>query len=684
MDENISKEEAKKKIKKLSDLIDDLRYRYHVLDDPAVTDAQYDSLMRELVSLEGKFPEFRDKNSPTQKIGDEPLKKFISVPHKFPMLSLNDAFNEEELDDWYKRMVRLTGEKALLESGFYCELKMDGLAISLVYEDGELAYGLTRGNGKMGEDVTTNIKTIKSIPLKLREPGKGTVLFGENRPQNIKNKRVEIRGEVYMPTSSFEALNKERQKKGETLFANPRNAAAGSLRQLDSKISAKRNLNFMGYALLGIDTKTHSDEHEMIRGLGLPSSTGNKHCKTINEVINLWNKWEKERPHLKFQIDGMVVLVNDEKLFKKLGVVGKAPRGTVAFKWPAEEVTTVIMDITVQVGRTGTLTPVAHFEPVVIAGSTVSRATLHNQDEIDKKDIRIGDTVVVRKAGDVIPEVVESIKKLRTGKEKKFVMPKKCPICGSLVERKAGEAAYRCTNKSCFAIEFRGLTHFASKAAFDIDGLGPKILEKLITEGLIKNAADIFTLKIGDLEPLERFAEKSAQNVIESIENSKEIDLTRFIYALGIRNTGEETAIDLAEKYHSVENLKKASLEDINSIYDIGPIVAKNIYDYFRDQKNIQFIDCLIKNGVKIKPPKIVEKKKKIAGKTFVFTGGLDEMTRDDAKALVRKYGGNISESVSSKVDFVVAGEEPGSKFEKAKKLGVKVIDEKKFLELLK
>lgn len=666
----MDKEEAKKRIEKLRKIIDELRYQYQVLDAPSATDAQYDSLMRELVELEEKYPEFYDQYSPSQKVGGEPLKKFTNVPHQKQMISLNDAFSEQEVTAWYERMARLVGGSAIEKSGFFCELKMDGLAISLIYENGKLVQALTRGDGKTGEDVTNNVRTVKGIPLKLRKESPG---------------RIEIRGEIYMPTSSFEGLNKERVKKGEPLFANPRNAAAGSIRQLDPKITASRNLSFMGYALLGTDTKTHEDEHKIISDLGL--TTGgrqNKFCQDLDQVFDLWKEWAKKRPTFPFQIDGVVVNLNDEKLFAKLGVVGKAPRGAIAFKWPAEEVTTVVEDITVQVGRTGTLTPVAHLKPVVVAGSTVSRATLHNEDEIKKKDIRIGDTVVVRKAGDVIPEVVKSIKELRSGHEKEFKMPHKCPICGSAVERKEGEAAYRCTNSKCFAVEFRGLGHFVSKKAFDIDGLGPKIIEKLINEGLVHNAADFFTLKIGDLEPLERFAEKSAQNVIDSIEGSKEIELGRFIYALGIRNVGEETAIDLAEKYRSIDKLIDAYLDDINSIYDIGPVVAKSIYDYFQDKKNIDFVHQLIDDGVKIKVASKVEQKKEIAEKTFVFTGGLDTMTRDDAKALVRKYGGKTSESVSKNVDYVVAGVDPGSKYDKAQKLGVKVLDEQEFIKLIK
>ena len=585
-------------------------------------------------------------------------------------MSLNDAFSKEEVKSWYSRMARLVNPGRIDTSGYYCEIKMDGLALSLVYEDGDLVRAVTRGDGRIGEDITNNIRTIKAIPLKLRQESKYYT-------QNL----IEIRGEVYMPIKSFEMLNNQRLSLGEPLFANPRNAAAGSVRQLDPKITASRNLSFMAYGMTGIETETHEQEHLIAKDLGLPTNQNNRFAKNLDDVFLFFDQWGKLRSKLPYQIDGMVVNINDKKLFCELGVVGKAPRGAIAFKWPAEEVTTVVEDI-----------------KVVVAGSTVSRATLHNMDEIGKKDIRIGDTVVIRKAGDVIPEVVKSIKELRTGKEKKYYMPKKCPMCGGPVERKEGEAAYRCLNLKCFAIEKRGIEHFVSKAAFDIDGLGPKIIEKLLTEGLIRNAADLFTLKVGDLEPLERFAEKSAQNIVESVEKAREITLPRFIYALGVRNVGEETAIDIGDIVNvkcQISNVKSKeenylnclismTLEDWEGIRDIGPIVARSIYNYFHDDRNIAYIKKLFSGGVKIKASEKVETKSLIIGKTFVFTGGMNAMTRDDAKALVRKYGGNVSESVSKKVDYVVAGEEAGSKLENAEKIGVKVIDEKKFIELVK
>lgn len=672
----MNKDEAKTRIGKLRRYIDDMRYRYHVLDDPTVTDKDYDSLMEELVKLEREFPEFLSSDSPSQKVGGKPLDKFRSVPHIFPMISLNDAFDEQEMKEWYERMARLVGSEAIDKSGYYCEIKMDGLAVSLIYENGLLTMALTRGDGYVGEDITNNIKTIKAIPLSLRQESKYFDF--------AKNNRVEIRGEIYMPITSFEALNKERKENDEALFANPRNAAAGSIRQLDPNIAASRNLNFMGYGLIGYQTETHEEEHQIIKNLGLPVNKYNQFCQNLECIFKLWHEWENLRPKMPYQIDGMVVNVNNEHLFAELGSVGKAPRGAIAYKWPAEEVTTTLLDIEVRVGRTGVLTPTAHLKPVVVAGSTVSRATLHNMDEIAKKDIKIGDTVVIRKAGDIIPEVVKSIKELRTGAEKEFKMPAECPICGGSVVRLEGEVAYRCANTRCFAIEFRALEHFVSKQAFDIDGLGPRIIDQLMNAGLVKDAADIFTLKKGDLEPLERFAEKSADNLIYSIEQAKNITLPRFIFAIGIRNVGIETAIDLADRFHNLQSIMNASIDEINAVRDIGPVVAKSIFDYLHDERNINLIKRLLENGVKIKEAEMVEVKEEIVGKTFVFTGGLETMTRDEAKALVRKFGGNISESVSKKTDYVVAGKEAGSKLEKARSLGVEILSENDYLELIK
>ncbi len=672
----MKKEEAKQRIEKLRKVIDDFRYRYHVLDDPTVKDSDYDSLMRELVGLENEYPEFCDKNSPSQKIGGEALKKFSQVHHEQAMLSLNDAFDEAELKAWYEKIIRMANPKELAKSGYYCEMKMDGLAVSLTYEKGVFIQGSTRGNGTVGEDVTENLKTIRSIPLQLREDSKYY--------KDAVGKKIIIRGEVYMPTMSFEKLNEERKKKGEPLFANPRNAAAGSIRQLDSKITASRNLDFMAYGLIGIETETHQEEHEIAKDLGLPTNSNNKLENDIAGVIFIWNKWEKMRPRLPYQIDGMVVNVNLGKVFRQLGVAGKSPRGAIAFKWPAEEVTTIVEGINAQIGRTGTLTPVAHLKPVVVAGSTVSRATLHNMDEIEKKDIRIGDTVVIRKAGDVIPEVVKSVKDLRSGKEKKFSMPKTCPVCGGPVERKAGEAAYKCKNTKCFAMEKLKIEHFVSKPAFDIDGLGPKIIDKLIEEGLVKNASDLFGLKSGDVQPLERFAEKSAANLIEAIEQAKEIELDRFIYAMGIPLVGAETATDLAKHFGNISDLMKSGDGEFGRVYGIGEKVRKSINDFVNEKKNQEFVKRLISHSVKIKKYHSPVSKNILGGKSFMVTGALETMTRDEAHKKIIQFGGEISSSVSAKTDYAVVGDDPGSKYDKARKLGIKTISEKEFLNMLK
>jgi len=671
----MDKIEAKKRIEKLRKYIDETRYRYHVLDDPSVTDADYDSLMRELVKLESEYPEFDDPNSPSRKVGGKPLDKFSKVSHTVPMISLNDAFDEAEMREWYEKILRLAASE-VRKSGFYCEIKMDGLAVALVYEKGILKYGATRGDGKVGEDVTKNLKTIRSIPLKLREKSK--------HYDYAMRHKIEIRGEVFLPSKSFESLNIDRKKSGEALFANPRNAAAGSIRQLDPKIAASRNLDFMGYDLIGLEVKTHEEKHAIIKDLGLPTNKLNHFCHDLDSIFKLREKWGKLRAKLPYQIDGMVVNLNNEKLFAKLGTVGKSPRGAIAFKWPAEEVTTTVLDIVVQVGRTGTLTPVAHLKPVEVAGSTVSRATLHNADEIDKKDVRIGDTVVIRKAGDIIPEVVRAIKELRAGHEKKFRMPITCPVCGGKVERRAGEVAYRCANKKCFTVRRRELEHFVSKAAFEIDGLGPKIIEQLLNEGIIRDAADFFRIKTGDLESLERFAEKSAANIVESIESHKQISLDRFIYALGIPLVGTETAVDIAKKFHSLDKLLTGKVEDFNSVYGIGSKVAAAIVEYFGHADNRKLISELRAEGVKVTDYHTPIQSDKLDGKTFVVTGSLETMTRDDAHKKIVEYGGKTSSGVTSKTDFLVVGEDPGSKLDKARKFGTKILDEKEFLEMVK
>lgn len=686
------------RVKKLRQVIEGLRYRYHVLDDPTVTDADYDSLMRELVGYEERYPALRTPDSPSQRIGGTPLKKFGTIQHLYPMLSLTDAFNADELGLWENRLKRLVPNA---DYRYYAEIKVDGLAIALVYQDGLLAAGATRGDGLVGEDVTQNIKTIQDIPLRLRL-AKGMAL----------PPRVEVRGEAYMPRVAFERLNKDRAAHNLPLFANPRNAAAGSIRQLDPKITASRRLDFVAYqVLLGDGVKggrqsaklkstglaTHHQEHDLAVRLGFISNQYNRVCRNLAEVIAFWQDFEKQRAKLPYQIDGLVVVIDDSRLRAELGVVGKAPRGMIALKWPAEEVTTVIEDISVNVGRTGALTPVAHFKPVEVAGTTVSRATLHNQDEIERKDIRIGDTVVIRKAGDIIPEVIKVIKELRPGRAKPYSLPARCPICASPVVRKPGEAVARCTNPNCFSVQRRRLEHFVSKAAFDMAGLGPKILDRFIEEGMIRNFADLFDLKAGDVEGLERFGIKSAANIIQTIQNHKSIGLGRLLYALGIRNVGIETAIDLAEfiakKFGQPKSRKLIktwpqllaglTLDELQSIPDIGPAVAQSIYDYGQNQANRRFIQSLLDKGVTIEwPATRYLTRAGVTGKTFVFTGSLATMTRDEAKAKARVLGGKISESVSRKTDYVVVGDQPGSKYEKAVQLGIKTLTEAEYLKL--
>ncbi|MDH4358655.1 MAG: NAD-dependent DNA ligase LigA [Candidatus Berkelbacteria bacterium] len=665
----MDKEQARKRIEVLRKEIDENRYLYHVLDKPRVSDAVDDSLKRELAKLEEQFPDLVTPDSPTQRIGGKPLDKFKKVRHRIPMLSLNDAFSEDDLKAWEQRLIKLAGEKKIKNSGFYCELKMDGLAVSLQYQKGVLTVGTTRGDGQIGEDVTNNLKTVESVPLKLR----GDVA-----------EEIEVRGEVYLPKKDFEKLNEEQKKKGGQIFANPRNISAGSIRQLDPKITASRNLQFMMYSIpTRLDLQSHHEEHDLAKKLGFKTSDKNKVCKDINEVLSFLKHWEKARQGLPFQTDGVVVGVDDKKVFEQLGVVGKAPRGRIAYKFAAEEATSQIKDIVVQVGRTGKLTPVAHLEPTLVAGSTISRATLHNADEIKRKDIKIGDTVVIHKAGDVIPEVKEVIKRMRSGDEKEFHMPKECPICGGKVIKREGEVDWYCADRDCSVRVMRSIGHFVSKGAFEIDGLGPKIIQKLIEVGLVKDATDIFDLKQGDLEPLERFAEKSAQNLVESIEASKEISLDRFIYSLGIRHVGSVMAQDLARQFGTLEKFTKACHEDFDRMYGVGGKVADSIIEFLEEEKNLRLIEKMQKLGVKIKSFESAVKADKLKDQSFVVTGSLETMTREEAHKKIIQYGGEVHTSVSSQTNFLIVGEEPGSKLDKAKKLGVKQISEKNFLEMI-
>ncbi len=646
---------------KLSEEIDSLRYRYHVLDDPTVTDEVYDSLTQELLQLEAEYPQYKSKHSPTQRVGGVALDKFVKVAHQSRMLSLNDAFSEEDMLAWEERVLKLLDKKAV---SYYAELKFDGLAISLRYVKGELEVAATRGDGFVGEDVTHNIRTIQSIPLRLKEP-----------------LTLEVRGEVVMSKAVWESLNKEQAKNNLPLYVNTRNAAAGSIRQLDPKVTAKRRLQFYGYDILTGDSsagwRTHEEVHQKLIELGFRSTKHQKTLKNMKEAFEFYHEIEKAREKLPFGIDGLVISVNDLELQRRLGVVGKAPRGMAAFKFAPEKATTVVEDIGVNVGRTGKLTPVAHLRPVFVSGTTVSRATLHNQDEVDRLDVRIGDTVVIQRAGDVIPDVVEVLPKLRTGKEKNFNMPKLCPVCKTAVERKGVD--YFCVNDDCPTKNIRAMEHFVS--AFDIYTVGPKILRKFKDEELISDVVDLFYLKKEDIQSLERFGEKSAENIVNSIQSKKHITLAKFIYALGIPHVGEETAVMLSQQFPSIEALASAKVEELNSISSIGPVVAESIATWFKKKANRDLVKGLLKAGIKIE--KLAIQKTALSGKSIVVTGTLETLSREEVKEKVRKAGGKWSSSVSKVTDYVLVGENPGDKAAKAEKLGVTILDEEKFLKLL-
>jgi len=699
----MTKEEAKKRIEKLKKVINHHRYLYHVLNKQEISDAALDSLKHELFKLEEMYPEFITPDSPTQRVAGKPLEGFKKVSHPLPMLSMEDVFSEKELRDWEDYLNRLAPHHFSQKSGegveYFAELKIDGFAITLIYENGIFLAGATRGDGKIGEDVTQNLKTIESIPLSLeiRRKLPENEEIAKNLQKLIEKGKIEIRGEVYMEKKAFEKFNEEQRKRSLAPFANPRNLAAGSIRQLNPKLAASRPLKFLAYDIVtDFGQEKHSQEHRILTALGFKTDPG-RECQSLQETVEFWREVAKKRETLPFLIDGIVINIDDNSLFKKLGVVGKSPRGSRAFKFAPQQATTVIEDIKLQVGRTGAVTPVAHLKPVQVGGVTITRATLHNEDEIKRLGVKIGDTVIVGRAGDVIPDVVKVLPDLRTGKEREFHFPKNCPVCEAKLKRPESEVVWRCPNPNCGARKRESLYHFTSKKAFDIEGLGPKIIDQLFDENLISSAPDLFELKEGDLIPLERFAEKKTQNIIEAIQNSEKIPLVRFIYALGIRHVGEETAINLANylssvsedgdkmKFHrlgSIEKLKKTTKEELEKIPDIGPEVSESIYDFFQEKRNQKLIDDLIRAGVKILTPERVGKK--LTGRTFVLTGTLETITREEAKEKIRLLGGEISETVSKKTNYIIVGKKPGSKYERAKELGVKTINEKEFLHLIK
>jgi len=662
-------EAIRKRVEKLREEIEYHNYRYYILDQPEISDAQYDRLMRELEKLEEQYPELRTPNSPTQRVGAPPLEEFEIVRHTIPMLSLANAFDEIEAKEFDKRMKKFLGTSSDIE--YVTEPKLDGLAVELVYERGQFVVGSTRGDGINGENITQNLRTIKTIPLQLI------------RKEISVPERLEARGEVIMQLKRFRDLNQKREELGEPLFANPRNAAAGSVRQLDSKITAERPLEIYCYGIgemRGRTFKTHWEILQTLSKWGLRINPNIRRCKHIEDVIEYYHEVNEMREKLPYEIDGIVIKVNQLDLQTRLGEISRSPRWALAFKFQPKQETTKIQDIIIQVGRTGALTPVAVMEPVKVGGVEVSRATLHNQDEIDKKDVRIGDMVVIQRAGDVIPEVVQVIESKRTGKEKKFRMPLKCPVCGAEVIKE--EAIHRCIGLDCPAQLKGRIKHFASKRAMDIEGLGVKLIDQLVDKGLVKDVADIYYIEKKQLIELERMADKSAQNIIDAVEASKTKPLSRFLYALGIRHVGETTAEDLARRFSRLDDFFHLSEEDLREVEGIGPEVSASVYQFFRDKKNKESIERLKKAGVTVIEPK-VKGKAKLAGKTFVFTGALKSLGRDEARNIVESLGGMTVSTVSKKVDFVVVGEDPGSKFDKAKELGIKTLTEEELKKMI-
>ncbi|MGT8783424.1 NAD-dependent DNA ligase LigA [Klebsiella oxytoca] len=663
---------------KLTELRTTLRhheYLYHVMDTPEIPDAEYDRLMRELRELEAQHPELITPDSPTQRVGAAPLASFSQIRHEVPMLSLDNVFDEESFLAFNKRVQdRLKNSDDLT---YCCELKLDGLAVSILYENGLLVQAATRGDGTTGEDITSNVRTIRAIPLKLR---------GDNIPQ-----RLEVRGEVFLPQAGFEKINEEARRTGGKVFANPRNAAAGSLRQLDPRITAKRPLTFFCYGVGVLEggelPASHSARLQQFKFWGLPVSERVKLCHTPEEVLTYYRKVEEDRPNLGFDIDGVVIKVDSLALQEQLGFVARAPRWAVAFKFPAQEQMTFVRDVEFQVGRTGAITPVARLEPVHVAGVLVSNATLHNADEIERLGLRIGDKVVIRRAGDVIPQVVNVVLSERPEETREIVFPTHCPVCHSDVERVEGEVVTRCTGGLiCGAQRKESLKHFVSRRALDVDGMGDKIIDQLVEKEYVHTPADLFQLTPGKLTGLDRMGPKSAQNIVDALDKSKETTFARFLYALGIREVGEATAAGLAAHFGTIEALEQASIDDLQKVPDVGIVVATHVRNFFAEESNREVIAQLRKEGVRWPAPVVVNAEEidsPFAGKTIVLTGSLSQLSRDDAKAQLVALGAKVAGSVSKKTDLVIAGEAAGSKIAKAQELGIAVIDEDEMLRLL-
>ncbi len=646
---------------------------YYADNRPEISDRQYDLLLKDLEKLERDHPELVTGDSPTQRVGGEPSGGFDVVEHKARMFSMDNTYSHDELREFDERVRKNLGGG---KYEYVAELKIDGVSVSLTYKDGVFVRGATRGDGLKGDDISANLRTIRAIPLRL-ECGSGAACLG----------MMEVRGEAYMQLESFRKINAEKEKDGEELFANPRNAAAGSLKQLDPKIVAKRGLNIFMHGIgyyEGKDLKSQSELLEGLKGLGFRVNPNYKVCAGIENVIEYCDAWQDKRSGLDYDIDGIVVKVNSFAQQKALGATSKSPRWMIAYKFPAERVKTKLLDIKVQVGRTGTLTPVAVLEPVFVAGTTVTHASLHNEDEIKRKDIRIGDTVIIEKAGEIIPQVVEAVVSARTGREKRFAMPGKCPACGAGTKREEGEVAVRCENVFCPAQLKESITHFASRTAMDIEGLGESITDQLVDKGLVRDYGDIYSLRAERLEGLERMGAKSAKNLEDAIEGSKDRPLNKLIYALGIRHVGEHIADILAKRYGSIEGLSAQKKEDLVKVNEIGPIVAASIEEYFSNKASGAVLRKLREAGVKMEDAGKKVASPRLEGKTFVFTGELRDFSRPDAEQAVRDLGGSASSSVGKKTDYLVAGDKPGSKYDKAKKLGIRIIDEDEFKKVIK
>ena len=670
----LNRQEAEERLAKLRGLINEYRYKYNVMNESIMSEEAADSLKHELTELETAYPNLITPDSPSQRVAGQPLPAFKSVPHSQRMLSLNDVFDEAELQAWINRVTKLVPNDSL---EYFLDIKMDGLACALHYEDGQLVRAITRGDGFVGEDVTANVRTIDSVPLSLRA-AKGYEKFLEGR--------TEIRGEIVMYKAEFAALNERRAKAGKPLFANPRNTAAGTIRQLDPRLVAERPLHFHAYDLLRASTKdvpTNAYAYKAIRELGVNANSHATVVKAGDGIVKFADQWDTKRHDLPFNTDGLVIKVNDREVFARLGVVGKAPRGAAAYKYAAEQSTTKVKDIFISIGRTGAATPVAMLEPVVIAGSTVQMATLHNEGEIKRKDVRVGDTVIVHKAGDIIPEVVEALVKLRDGSEKPFQMPAECPECATkLVKLKAEDAVWRCPNNSCPSRVWKRVQHYASKAALDIEGMGEKNVIALIDAGLVENTPDIYALTASQIEKLDRFAEVSSSKLVKAIQDKKNPPLEKFIYGLGIRHVGVQTAIDLAQKFRNLEAISAATIDELAEVEGIGEVVAEAMVEWFAEPANQKILKAF--EEARVKPQEVKRVGGSLAGKSFVVTGSLETMGRDQAADKVRAKGGSFQSSVGKDTDYLVVGASVGaSKLTKATKLGTKQITEQDLIKLL-